>query len=268
MRLDTFFYNQPVFTGEELAEFLSLNGKCGQRTQEALLAYHKKTGRIIRVRRGLYAVIPPGADPKTYPIDPFVLAAKMTQDAILAYHTALEFHGKAYSAWEYLTYLSRKPVRSLNFRYQLFRGTKFSKSLILKGKEDYGTVNMERMGIEVRVTSLERTLVDLLDRPNLSGSWEEIWRSLETVEFFDFDKVIEYTMLLGNATTAARVGFFLEQHRKMLMVEDEHLKPLRNLKPEQPHYLDRKKRQKGRLITDWNLIVPTEIIDRTWEEVL
>ena len=66
-------------------------------------------------------------------------------------------------------------------------------------------------------------MVDVLNRPDLSGGWEEIWRSLESVEFFDFDKVVEYALLLGNATTAAKVGLFLEQHREPLMVEEKHL---------------------------------------------
>ena len=30
-------------------------------------------------------------------VDPYLVAAKMTEDAVLAYHTALEFHGRAYS---------------------------------------------------------------------------------------------------------------------------------------------------------------------------
>lgn len=47
------------------------------------------------------------------------------------------------------------------------------------------------------------------------------------VEFFDLDVVIEYTLLLENATTAAKVGFFLEQHKEALMVEASHLDPLR-----------------------------------------
>ncbi len=56
-------------------------------------------------------------------------------------------------------------------------------------------------------------------------------RSLESVEFFDLDKVVEYALLLGNATTGAKVGFFLEQHREPLMVEDRHLKALQGLRP-------------------------------------
>ena len=70
-----------------------------------------------------------------------------------------------------------------------------------------------------RLTSLDRTLVDVLHRPDLAGGWEEVWRSLESVEYFDLDSVLEYALLLENATTAAKVGFFLEQHREPLMVE-------------------------------------------------
>jgi len=118
------------------------------------------------------------------------------------------------------------------------------------------------------VTNLERTLVDVLNRPDLSGSWEEIWRSLESVEYFDLDKVVEYVLLLGNATTAAKVGFFLDQHRGALMVEDNHLKPLRDFRPRRPHYLERSKRKAGRLVAAWNLVVPENVLHRSWGEVL
>jgi len=44
---------------------------------------------------------------------------------------------------------------------------------------------------------LERTLVDVLDAPEHGGGWEEIWLSLESVEFFDLDAVIEYALKLA-----------------------------------------------------------------------
>ena len=120
----------------------------------------------------------------------------------------------------------------------------------------------------MRVANLERTLVDVLDRPELTGSWEEIWRSLESIEFFDIEQVVEYVLLLGNATTAAKVGFFLEQHKEDLMVDDGHLKPLRKLRPRQPHYLMRGKRKHGRWMKKWNLMVPDEILNQSWGDVL
>ena len=268
MKHAVFFRKHPVFTGEELAKHLSSRGGVGGRAQEALLAYHRKSGRVVRVRRGLYAVIPAGAATDTYPVDPFLVAAKLTADAVLSHHTALEFHGRAYSVHEHFTYSASRPLGPLTFRSHFFRGARFPQALRREGKEHFGVSTAESAGMELRVTGLERTLVDVLDRPDLSGSWEEIWRSLESVEFFDLDKVVEYALLLGNATTGAKTGFFLEQHREPLMVEDRHLKALHDLRPRQPHYLDRAKRKPGHLVSVWNLVVPREVLERTWGEVL
>lgn len=268
MKHDAFFRKHPVFTGEELRKHLSSHGEVGSRAQEALLAYHRKAGRIVRVRRGLYAVIPPGADADSYPVDLFLVAAKLTPDAVLSHHTALEFYGKAYSVHTHFIYSASRPLSPLTFRSHVFRGTKFPKVLLRTGKEHVGVSSAERAGLEIRITSLERTLVDVLDRPDLSGSWEEIWRSLESIEFFDLDEVVRYALLLGNATTGAKVGFFLEEHRETLMVEEHHLKALHDLRPRQPHYLERSKRKSGRLVSEWNLVVPSEVLERTWEEVL
>jgi predicted transcriptional regulator of viral defense system len=268
MKHDEFFRRRPVFTGEEFAAHLAAHGEPGKRGLEALLAYHRKAGRLVMVRRGLYAVIPPGYPAETYPVDPFLVASKLAKDAVISHHTALEFHGRAYSVQERFTYTATRPPRPLKFRNHVFQGAVVPKALRQAGEEMFGVSFAERAGMELRVTSLERTLVDVLDRPDLSGTWEEIWRSLESVEFFDLDKVLEYVLLHKNATCAAKVGFYLDQHRKALMVEDRHLKALRDLRPRQPHYLERAKRESGRFVPAWNLVAPREVVEQAWGDVL
>ena len=267
MNLEGFFARYSVFTVREIAASLDSEKPRASKATNSLLAYHTRASHIMRVRRGLYVTLPPGSSPSNYSLDPFLLAARMTEDAVLAYYTALEFHGKAYSIHKNFTYATRKILRPSHVRSYRFRAVQFPKALRLKGKEDFEVANAERAGLTVRVTTLERTLVDVLDRPNLSGSWEQIWRSLESIEFFDLSKVVEYAVLLGNATTAAKVGFFLDQHRDVLMAKETHLKPLRDMKPRRPHYLERSKRHSGRLIQAWNLVVPESVIGRSWAEI-
>ena len=264
---DEFFRRHPVFTTDELAAYLASRGGTGVRTPWALLAYHVRAGRLVRVRRGLYAVVAPGADPDSFPVDPYLIASRLTPDAVLSHHTALEFHGRAYSAWAHLTYLAARASVPLTFRSHVFRGARFPEPLIRSCKTTHDVVIAERAGLPVRVTSLERTLVDVLDRPRHSGGWEEIWRSLESVEFFDVELVVEYALLLDNATTAAKVGFYLEQHRDALMIEPADIEVLRQHRPRQPHYLDGARDGRGRLVAGWNLVVPREVLDRAWEEV-
>jgi predicted transcriptional regulator of viral defense system len=132
----------------------------------------------------------------------------------------------------------------------------------------FGVTIYKRAGIDVRVTTFERTLVDCLDRPERAGSWEEIWRSLESIEFFDLDAVIAYVKLLDNATTASKTGYFLEQHKTALLVEDGYLEKLKKMKPKQPHYMIRGEHEGCRLVKSWNLLVPEELIHRSWSEVI
>jgi len=266
MKLSDFFQRHPVFTVEELAACLRQRGTESRWTRKALLGHHEKQGHILRVRRGLYAVVPPGTTPETCPVDPYLVASKLAADAVLAYHTALAFHGKAHSVSEHFQYLTGRQRRPVTFRSYLFKAVLFPKALRRRRKETFGVKVTERAGLDVRVTSLERTLVDVLDRQNLGGGWEEIWRSLEAVEFFDLDQVVRYALLLDNATIAAKVGFFLEQHREALMVEDAHLRLLRRRRPKKPHYLARGGRAPGKLVADWNLIVPDEVLQRSWRE--
>jgi len=264
MRIEEFFAKQAVFTTADWKGYLSTRGSEKQNTRKNLLAYHRDKGRILQIRRGLYATVPTGSGPSTFQVDPFLVAAKLKPDSVLAFHTALEFHGRAYSTFKRLTYTSTNRSASLRFQSNDYASVKEQQSF---NKKPIGVQTILRSHIEVRVTSLERTLVDVMHRPDLSGSWEEIWRSLGSVEYFDIDQVIKYTRTLKNATTAAKVGFFLDQHRDALLLDNSYIVPLQRLIPHQPHYLERGNRKDCKLVKDWNLMVPSRILDRTWEEL-
>lgn len=266
MKVQEFFNEHPVFRHESFVTFLERAGSSQTKTREALLAYHVKAGHLLRLRRGLYAVVPQGLDPKDYPVDPYLLAGHLTADAVLSHHSALQFHGKAYSVHHRFTYLTRNARRPFVFRGQEFVAVPFPKALQAQQAELFGVTTERHAGGKVRVTSLERTLVDVLVRPDLGGGWEEVWRSLESVEYFDLDQVTDYTLKLRSATAVAKVGFFLEQHREALMVDESYLAPLRKHVPKQPCYLERSRRTAGKLVPSWNLVVPPAVLEPAWEE--
>lgn len=262
MNVQDFFESHPLFTAGEFDEYQKKNVW----TKKNTLAYYCKRGRLLSVRRGLYAVVPAGVSPDQFSVDPYLIASKMADDAILSFHTALEVFGKAYSTFEKYTFFSSHQVKPHRFQSRHFEKINFPKSLIKPERKRYGVTTVERSGLDVHVTSLERTLVDLLDRPNLGGGWEEIYRSLESVEYFNLDVVIEYVHLLGKKTTAAKVGYYLQQHAEELMVNKSYLNDLRGLCPKQPHYLERG--VSGILIKDWNIVVPEWLANRSWEDVI
>lgn len=266
MTLQGFLNRHAVFTHDEFVNVPQGRHSDNPNTLKATLAYYKNSGKILALRRGLYAVVPPDTNPQSLVPDPYLVAGKMAEDAVLAYHTALDFYGVAHSVYHQFFYCTEATPRPLAFRQERYRAVPFPKPLLDKKKKFFGVESRNRRGIDVRVTSMERTLVDVLDRPSLGGGWEEIWNSLETIEFLDFDKVIQYVKLLENATTAAKVGFFLEQNRENLKVDDKTLKRLQKLRPQQPHYMERDDRQSGYFVEAWNLFVPENVYKKSWDE--
>ncbi|MFH1812198.1 MAG: transcriptional regulator [Pseudomonadota bacterium] len=266
MRSADFFATHPLFTHAEYLEAHGSRGGRSPRTADSLLTRHTATGTILRVRRGLYASVPAGTPPDRFQVDPYLLATKLAPDAAVAYHAALQLRGRTYSVWHRFVVLTRSHVRPLAFQGSEFSGVRPPRALDGLPELGGGIASEPYAGGTVRVTTFERTLVDVLDAPHLGGGWEELWRSLEMVEYFDLDAVVEHVRKRSSATTAARVGFFLEQHRERLFVEAQHLNALRELAPRQPQYLDRK-REPGRLLKPWNLVVPERVINRTWAEV-
>src|SRR3989338_4300320 len=262
-----FLSKNPVFTLESFKGLLANRGTTGSRSAESLLTYYLKAGHVVRVKRGLYAAVPPGSNAKKFVPDPFLLAAKMASDAVLIHHTALEWHGKAYSVFNRFTYQTDAFPHVVSYRGWKFLPVKVPAPLRKEGKPDFGVLTVERNGMDLQVASLERTLVDVLDRPIYSGGWEEIWRSLESIEFFDLRQVVEYVCLLGKSLTAARTGFFLEQNRDALMVEEKYLEELQKLCPDQPGYFDWRQKN-GKLNKKWNLIIPKDVLNKSWKEIL
>ena len=261
-----FFAAHPVFSQQEFLVASTERGR-SRNTANNILAQHVASGRLTRVRRGLYAASPPGTKTEQAAVDPYVLACHLTDDAVLAYHAALQFHGKSYSVWQRFHYLTAARARTLTFQGQEFVPVQTPASLRRRKDWGGGISEVRHGGDRVKVTTLERTLVDVLDAPDKGGGWEELWRSLEMIEFFDLDAVLAYAVKLQTALTCARVGFFLDQHREALMVEDKHLKKLRAHAPKAPRYIDGA-RESGRLVSTWNLVVPEYILHRRWEEAL
>ena len=263
-RSSAFFATHPVFTHAEFAAAHTARGR-SEFTSNAILARHVASGRLIRVRRGLYASVPVGYEHRGFAPDPYLVAAKSQEDAVLGYHTALSFHGHAYSVWHRFQVIISRRVR--RFTYGNVEFVCVQAPLEVRELPDFGGgVSLRPFGgAELRVTTIERTMVDLMHAPQHGGGWEEIWRSLELVEFLDLEAVVEHALRMRTALTAARVGFFLEQHRKQWMVEDKHLEPLMNAKPKQPLHWDRR-RQSGTLQARWNLVIPDMVLHQLWEE--
>jgi predicted transcriptional regulator of viral defense system len=124
---------------------------------------------------------------------------------------------------------------------------------------------VDRLGQPVTVTTLERTVADLFDRPDLAGGAEELFKSLALIGRLDADRVAQHLAATGNATAAGAAGWWLETQREPLRVLDTTLEAIRELAPHQNRYALGATVGAGQAAPGWGVILPRAIVEQRLE---
>jgi len=167
---------------------------------------HKLTrkGRIQRVKRGTYTLVPAraGYKPK-WTEQAYILLEDMLNEYYVGYWTAM-------SHWN-MTEQNPRTVfvattqRNRNFTYNDSVPIQF---VTLNPRKLFGWVYAAAGDKKFRVSDPEKTVVDTMDLPQHSGGVPEAAKSLN--HDLDWDKLIEYADRLGNRTVHKRIGYILQ----------------------------------------------------------
>jgi predicted transcriptional regulator of viral defense system len=253
-----FFSATPVFTRADYAR--AVGRAPADKTVTAMLSQHVKAGNIKRIARGLYASVPKHADAATWWVDRFLLASRLRPEAVIGYHSALELHGYAYTAEFDVQAIA--PGEPGLFKTKEF-SCRFVRPTTPLGPESIITV--DRLGQAVAVTTLERTVADLFDRPDLAGGAEELVNSLDLVGRLDAERLAAHLAANGNATAAGAAGWWLESRREHLRVPDSALETIHKLAPRQNRYALGATVGQGQAAPGWGVILPRAFVDQRFE---
>ncbi len=259
-QLQDFLEKHRVFNSRELEDACAVSG---YHTRN-LLAKLERESKIRKIRKGLYSTVLNSNDVNFIPPG-LLVAAKLAPDAVLGYQSALMFHGLSRNLHNTHTFITRHRLKPYRHRGMKFRPSLPPKSLLEQHQENFGVVEASIWDTPVKVANKERTLVDLLDRQELSGGWDELVEAFAYDDSLDYWLLLEYLKLLQNPATAARVGFFLEKYRHSMNVPDDILTVIEELKPDTPEYFYRSNRH-GKYVRRWNLYVPESMLTDDREE--
>lgn len=257
-RSASFFSDAPVFDRAEYARAIGRTPT--DKVVSSMLAQHLKAGNIRRVARGVFASVPKHANAETWSVDRFLAASRLRPGGVIAYHSALELQGYAYSESFDLQVVA--PGQPGVLAAEGFT-CRFIKTPAPYGDADLTTV--DRLGQQVRVTALECTIADLFDRPDLAGGADELISSLDLIGRLDPDRLIDRLAALGNATAAGAAGWWLERRQEQLGAPAGVLDRLEVLAPKQNRYALGAAPGAGRLAPRWRVILPEAVIDARFE---
>lgn len=211
--------------------------------------YLMKQGYIYSVRRGLYALNPDrtGRSP-----DPYVIAGKVTEPYVFAYHSALELHGVAQAAIYNEIHLAT-PHRFSPFSYE---GTRVTRVRTSQDLIELGATQIKRQGTNLQVASRELALVQCADRPKHAGGLEEVLLSLGGFPFLQWGVLEEILSMIDKKILYRKAGFILTYHSDRWDPPNELLEKIANKGQGQPSYFGTNPELGGTLVPTWDLIVP------------
>jgi hypothetical protein len=231
----------------------------GRKATLERLKYAAGRGKLKMLARGIYASVPPGADPAKFQPDRFLTAVALRPNSVFSHHSALELLGAAHSEWRLCTAYSER--RSQQFHLDGFemRFLSHPQRLVRRQATELGTRAVYRLNRELRVTGPERTLLDGFRRPDLVGGYAEFVESAAGYSVLELPLLFELLDAFGQKVLWAAVGWFLDTYRSTFFVSDDDLALIEKQVPKTPLYLERNQRG-GVLIRRWNLIVPDVLV--------
>jgi predicted transcriptional regulator of viral defense system len=241
-----YFNKFEVFRREEFIAAHMATGRA-RATSETLLRYHLAHGRLHVLRRGVYCIT------NLIMVDPWVVACKLTRDGVVAYHGAAAFHWML-PLGKKITVISSERMPEVPWDLVVYRCVRAADP-----RSDDQLVREKRGENTIWVTSKERTLVDLLDRLDLCEGPRAVWDAFIRAKDLDPDALVRRAQRLGNKSTAARLGLYLEhlggRHRNAL-------ERLERMRPTSPAYFNRGTRKSARQVylPRWNLVAPHQMV--------
>ncbi|MGP8073252.1 MAG: type IV toxin-antitoxin system AbiEi family antitoxin domain-containing protein [Thermoplasmata archaeon] len=209
-----------VFTTEELAETFHRS-----LPQAAKMAFDlRKRGLLTKVQRGVYASVPLEADPRSFHPDPFLTSRRVLGKAYAFSHqSALVLHGAEQTVRK-TVHVSAPRVRS---RRRVVGGFVVHVHRVSPDTWRESTTTVRRGGIPLRVTTAERTLVDLAALPNSKQDYEEDLLAFRTlIPKTDSRRLLREVLNAPSRATRARVGHLLQANGSEMPSDSEILKKI------------------------------------------
>lgn len=264
----SFFDANRVFSRAEFGEAFGLSS--GSEEVHRLLGSQVEAGRIKEAAPEVYVV---AWDPESrgrFVVPDYLLASKLRSDGVLGYHTALELQGTNYALLYYVVHLvSSGPTGYVDLPTQSCQFIKPHRALVEAGRTDFLTVTQTLMEVPVKVTSSERTLVDVLHRPDLAGGRDEVLDSLESAPYywkeFDCRNVADYVEALDDRSVVGVVGWWLECWQSELNVSERTLDRLEAMLPGSSCYALFAQPETAELVHRWRVYLPPDALDELFE---
>lgn len=237
--------------GKNIFKLNDVTTKLGSSYKNAKVIVNRlvKKKWLIPLTRGKYLIVPLEAGVRSeYTEHEFVIASHLADPYYIGYWSALNFHGFTEQVPMTVYIVTTKRLKD---RTILDIGFQF---VTLIKRKFFGFDKESISNTKINISDKEKTLADCLDHPEYCGGISEIAKALwNAKDEISVEKLVNYSLLMGNSAILKRLGFLLELlqmdvSEKLIEKIDKHLKKGYVL-------LDPLGKRQGSYSTRWRLLV-------------
>ena len=203
----------------------------------------------MRIHKGLYCIIPYERDPETFMPDWHLLAEYLARDAeyYIGYYSALQIHDLITQPSLQEQIIVSKQIRPSRI---FIKDVPFQ--FIYHNKKHF--FGSKKIWIDnfhkVECSDLEKTLIDVLFRPNYAGGIAEIAKALfASRDKINFELLYDYLLRFDSQAVIKRMGFLFE----ILNFKHVIIKKLQQIKTKSYVLLDPELPKEGKMISRWSV---------------
>lgn len=230
-----------IFTKQEIIKYFK-----NDKQYDNWIMGQVRTKKVLKVRNGLYVRV----DIMGFPVSTkFEIASKIAEDSFVCYHSALEYYGVANQVFNSITVASK-----IRFNSFIFNDIEYLRKSF---KHNVQIINIISSG--VRITSLERTIIDCLDDINEAGGIEEILNALEQIRILDEHKLLEVLKTYNSVFLYQKVGFVLEHYKEKFMLSNSFFDECKKHLTNQVKYFVADEYSEITYNSTWKLMAPQNL---------
>lgn len=181
--------------------------------------------------------------------NPYQIATKLTPTSYVSHRSAFSYYG-------YVDQISYEMFVSSESRFNKFEFDEMD-YLYIPSKCNRGIV--EEQG--VRVTDIERTVVDYINQFDHIGGLEELLKGLAMIPYLSEQKIMEYLQLYNKAILYQKAGYILEHFQKELKLSNLLMQQCVEKKGKSIRYFSEAfPKDKLQYNRTWGLMVPERLL--------
>lgn len=230
----------PVFKIDDVQKFVG-----NKKTSYTKINRLMKKGLVRKIRKNIYSVV----NPTTGQIvaNRYQIACAITDTAYISHYSAFEYYGLTNQVF-YEVYVSSK-TKFNHFEYDHIT-YKYVASRISEG------IFEAKNTTGVKITDMERTVVDSIRDFNKIGGFEELLNCIEGIPFLNENKLKRYLDLYNTQVLYQRVGYILDHYRKEMQLSEEFTEYCKNKIGKSRRYLVNESKNNSFYNSEWKLMVP------------